>query len=148
VNVGEVRAKGLELETQMRLGSDIQALASYSIQNAVDQETHLKLTNSPRHILQGRVSMRGPLAGSSVAVDGQYLSARGTLAGAAVPAAATLNLTMTQPLGPAWELFGGVRNIFDNRYSDPVSAGHLQDSIAQNGRTARVGLRWRSGTRP
>jgi hypothetical protein len=40
---------------------------------------------------------------------------------------------------------GGVRNIFDNRYADPVSLGHAQDSIAQNGRTARIGLRWRLG---
>ena len=39
-------------------------------------------------------------------------------------------------------------NVFDNRYADPVSAAHLQDSIAQNGRSARIGLRWRPAIKP
>jgi outer membrane receptor protein involved in Fe transport len=80
-------------------------------------------------------------------VEGQYLSSRETLAGATLSAAATLNVTTVQPLGRAWELFGGVRNIFDNQYADPVSSAHRQDSIPQNGRTARIGLRWRLGTK-
>jgi outer membrane receptor protein involved in Fe transport len=83
-----------------------------------------------------------------VSVDGQYLSSRATLAGATVSAATAFNVTVVQPLGHVWELFGGVRNIFDNRYADPVSFAHLQDSIPQNGRTARIGLRWRLGTKP
>jgi outer membrane receptor protein involved in Fe transport len=80
-----------------------------------------------------------------VSLEGQYLSGRETLAGATVSAATTLNVTMVQPLGRSWELFGGVRNIFDDRYADPVSSGHRQDSISQNGRTARIGLQWRLG---
>ena len=39
VNQGQVRAKGLELEAQMRLPGDSRALVSYALQNAVDQET-------------------------------------------------------------------------------------------------------------
>jgi hypothetical protein len=54
---------------------------------------------------------------------------------------------MIQPIGHAWEVFGSVRDMFDNRYHDPVSLGHAQDSIAQNGRTARIGLRWQRGTK-
>ena len=81
-----------------------------------------------------------------MSVEGQFLSSRGTLAGSTVSAAATVNVTMVQPLGRSWELTGGVRNIFDERYSDPVSSQHLQDAIAQNGRTARIGLSWRLWT--
>ena len=56
---------------------------------------------------------------------------------------ALVNFTMVQPLGASWELFGAVRNIFDAQYADPASNGHRQDSIPQNGRTARIGLRWK-----
>ena len=85
---------------------------------------------------------------SLVSVEGQYLSSRGTLGGAEVSAAAPVNVTMVQSLGHSWELFGSVRNIFDARYSDPVSNQHRQDSISQNGRSARIGLRWRLWTNP
>ena len=37
---------------------------------------------------------------------------------------------------------GQVRNLFNARYADPASDEHVSDSIEQNGRTVRVGLRW------
>ncbi len=83
-----------------------------------------------------------------MAVEAVYLSSRETLAGATVSPATTVNVNMIQPIGRGWELLAGVRNIFDNRYADPVSIVHRQDSIAQNGRTARIGLRWQSGKKP
>jgi outer membrane receptor for ferrienterochelin and colicins len=146
VNQGEVRAKGLELETQMRLRGESRALVSYALQSAVAQETHTRLPNSPRQIAKARITLPGPADRSFVSVEGQYLSSRGTVAGAQVAASATVNLTMVQPIGRSWELFGSMRNIFDTRYSDPVSSQHRQDSIVQNGRTARIGLRWRLWT--
>lgn len=148
VNLGQVRAKGLEFEAQMRLSQGGQAVMSYALQSAVDQQTHARLPNSPHHVAQGRLSLRGPSPRSSVSVEGQYLSSRQTLAGATVSAAAICNVTMVQPFGRAWEIFGTVQNLFDNRYADPVSSAHRQDSIAQNGRTARIGLRWRMAAKP
>jgi len=91
---------------------------------------------------KGRISLPGPWARSFVSVEGRYLSPRNTLAGSKVPAEATLDVTVLQPLGRSWELSGGVQNIFDAQYSDPVSDQHRQDAIPQNGRTARIGLRW------
>jgi hypothetical protein len=35
------------------------------------------------------------------------------------------------------------RNLFDMTYDDPVSSAHRQEAIAQNGRTARIGLTWK-----
>jgi iron complex outermembrane receptor protein len=142
VNQGVVRAKGVELEAQMRLKGESRALVSYALQRAVEQETLTQLANSPRHIAKARISLPGPTDQSFLSVEGQYLSSRDTLAGPKVSAAATANVTMVQPLGRTWELSGSVRNIFDARYSDPVSSQHLQDAITQNGRTARIGLRW------
>jgi outer membrane receptor for ferrienterochelin and colicins len=143
VNQGEVRAKGLELEAQMRLRGESRASMSYALQSAVQQETHTGLPNSPRHIAKARISVPGPMDRSFVSVDGQYLSSRATLAGPKVSGATVVNVTMIQPLGRSAELYGSVRNIFDAQYSDPVSVQHLQDSILQNGRTARIGLRWK-----
>ena len=143
VNQGEVRAKGLELEAQMRLKGASRGFVSYALQSAVDQETHARLPNSPRHIANARISLPGPTDRSFVSVEGQYLSSRMTLAGSRVSAATTLNVTMIQPLGRSWELFGGVRNILDAEYADPASGQHMQNVIPQNGRTARIGLRWR-----
>lgn len=143
VNQREVRAKGLELEAQMRLKWGWQALASYALQKATDQETNATLPNSPRHIAKARLSVPGPFPRSVVSLEGQYLSKRGTLSGSHVGREAVFNVTVIQPLGRSWELFGTVRNLFNDEYADPASSSHLQDAIPQNGRTARVGLRFK-----
>jgi outer membrane receptor protein involved in Fe transport len=143
VNQGQVRAKGLELEGQMRLKGASRAFVSYALQSAVDQDTHGQLPNSPRHLVKARVSLAGPTPRSMLSAEAQYMSSRGTVGGSSVSPAATVNLTMVQPLGVSWELFGAVRNVFDAQYADPASDQHIQDSIPQNGRTARIGLRWK-----
>jgi iron complex outermembrane receptor protein len=147
VNEGEVRARGLELEGQMRLWRGWQASGSYALQRAIDRESRLELPNSPRHMLKGRLSIPAFGAGSYVAIEGQYLGERRTLAGRTVGAAGTMNATLTQPVGRSWELFATVRNLFDVAYSDPASSQHVQDVIPQNGRTARIGLRWKVGAK-
>jgi iron complex outermembrane receptor protein len=130
----------------MRLRGESRALVSYALQSAIEQETLTRLPNSPRHIAKARISVPGPTDRSFVSVEAQYLGSRGTLAGSEVAAAAPVNITMVQPLGRSWELSGSVLNIFDARYSNPVSSQHRQDAIRQNGRTARIGLRWRLWT--
>ena len=127
VNEGEVRAKGLEIEAQMRLKGAARGFV--------------------RHVFQARLSVSGPTPRSTLSAETQYLSSRETLTGLRLAAAATVNVTMIQPLGRSWELFGGVRNVFDDQYSDPTSNSHTQDSIPQNGRTARIGLRWKLWTK-
>jgi iron complex outermembrane receptor protein len=152
VNQGEVRAKGLEMEAQLRLRGESRALVSYALQSAVDQQTEEELPNSPRHVAKGRISLPGPAARSFVSFEAQYLSSRATLPrpnlggfvfATRVPHAATVNVTVVQPLGRDWELTGGLRNLFDAKYADPVSDQHVQAAIQQNGRTARIGLTWK-----
>jgi outer membrane receptor for ferrienterochelin and colicins len=153
VNQGQVRAKGLELETQIRIKGESRALVSYALQKAVDQQTHEELPNSPHHVVKARISLPGPMPRSFISVEGQYLSRRDTLTRAdredgfkyptSVSGAATLNINVVQPLGRSWELSGMIRNLFDADYSDPVSALHQQGAVPQNGRTARIGLTWK-----
>jgi outer membrane receptor for ferrienterochelin and colicins len=147
VNTGEVRAKGLELEAQMRLRGVSRAVVSYALQSARDQATQTLLPNSPRHVAKARISLPGPIRGSILSVEAQYLSRRATLANSTVSAAFPVGVSVIQPFGHSWELFGSVRNVFDQAYSDPVSSALVQDSVPQNGRTARIGLRWTPGTK-
>jgi outer membrane receptor protein involved in Fe transport len=150
VNQGQVRAKGLELEAQVRIRGESRALVSYALQNAVDHQNGQGLPNSPHHVAKARISLPGPTPKSFVSLEGQYLSSRTTLVRSdrndgyryapSVSGAATLNVHIIQPLGRSWELNGGIRNIFNNKYLDPVSNQHEQEAIAQNGRTARIGL--------
>ena len=141
VNQGEVRARGLEFEAQMRLLGKAQAWVNYAVQSAVDQETRLELPNSPRHIAKLRLSVPMPLHDSYLSFEGQFLSSRRTVAGSQVGSATIVNLSYLQPIGQRFELFAGVRNLFDTYYEDPASSQHRQDAIVQNGRTARIGLR-------
>ena len=45
-----------------------------------------------------------------------------------------------------FELVGSVRNLFDAQFADPASDEHAVDAIQQNGRTARIGIRWKFWT--
>jgi iron complex outermembrane receptor protein len=147
VNQGEVRAKGIEVEAQMRLRGESRALVSYAVQRAAEQATGAELANSPRHVAKMRLSLEGPTPGSFISAEAQYLSRRRTVVGTEVAGAMVINLTLTQPLGRNAELFGTVRNLFDTDYADPASDQHRQETIPQNGRTARIGLRWTFGTK-
>jgi outer membrane receptor for ferrienterochelin and colicins len=147
VNQGEVSARGVEVEAQVRLAGESRALVSYALQRAAERETGEELANSPRHVAKARISLAGPARGSFISIEGQYLSSRKTVVGTRVDGAAVMNVTLTQPLGPRAELFATVRNLFDVDYADPASDVHRQETIPQNGRTARIGLRWTFGTR-
>ena len=106
VNEGEVRAKGLEFEAQMRLWRGAEGHMSYALQEAIDQATGATLPNSPRQMGKARVS--APLfgAGSSLAVEVLGIGRRQTVSGNWAGAAATANVTLTKPIGQSLELFG------------------------------------------
>jgi iron complex outermembrane receptor protein len=142
VNQGEVRAKGVEFEAQMRIRGESRALVSYALQRAGEQNTGQELANSPRHVAKARLSLAGPTRGSFLSAEAEYWSRRNTVVGTEVAGAAVLHLTLTQPLGRRGELFATVRNLFDTEYADPASDQHRQETIPQNGRTARIGVRW------
>jgi iron complex outermembrane receptor protein len=146
VNQGEVRAKGLELEAQMRLWKGAESHLSYALQEARDQASGGLLTNSPQQMAKGRVS--APLfgRGSSLALELIAIGNRWTVRGTHVPAATTANVTLIKPLGRSFELLGTMRNLFDVEYADPASDQHLQETIPRNGRTFHVGIGWKFKT--
>jgi iron complex outermembrane receptor protein len=145
VNEGHVHAKGLELEAQMRLKGGLQGLMSYALQRVEDVDTGKTLINSPEQIGKVRLSVPGPFRGSFLSLEVLSLSSRLTVAGNTLKPATTAHITVIAPIHHAFELVGTVRNLFDVQYADPASDQHRQDSIPQNGRTARIGLRWKIG---
>ena len=142
VNQAKVRARGLELEAQMRLPRGVQGAASYAVQRALDSDTDRELTNSPRQTATVRLSVPAPRS-SNVSGELLVVGRRLSLTGQEIGTLAVANVSVTVPLSRSVSLFGNVRNLLDHTYSDPASSAHIQDLIQQNGRTARIGLRWR-----
>jgi outer membrane receptor for ferrienterochelin and colicins len=145
VNEGRVRAKGLEVEAQMRLKGGVQGLMSYALQRAENEDTGAMLINSPGQMGKVRLSLPGLSGGSFLSVEVLSLGSRQTVAGNRLGAATTASITYLAPVRHGLELVGTVRNLFDVQYADPVSDSHRQDSIPQDGRTLRIGLRWTLG---
>jgi outer membrane receptor for ferrienterochelin and colicins len=145
VNEGRVDATGIELEAQMRLKAGLQGLLSYAAQRAENVDTGAKLVNSPGHLAKVRFSLPGPSRGSFLSVEVQSIGRRQTIAGNTLAPATTASVTVLAPIRHGLELVGTVRNLFDVAYSDPASESHRQDSIPQDGRTLRIGLRWTLG---
>ena len=146
-NIGTIRATGLELEGELRLKGGAQALASYALQHAKDADGGgAGLTNSPWHLAKMRLSVPGPRDRSFASFEWQYLSSRTTITGATVTPASLANVTANFPFGHALTGTFQIRNLFNARYADPGSDEHLSDSIEQNGRTLRVGVRWKLWT--
>jgi outer membrane receptor for ferrienterochelin and colicins len=145
VNEGRVNATGLELEAQMRLRAGLQGVMSYALQHAENVETGATLVNSPGQMAKMRLSLPGPSKGSSVSVEVLSMSSRQTIAASRLDPATTANITLNAPIRHGVELVGTIRNLFDVQYADPASESHRQDSIPQDGRTLRIGVRWRLG---
>jgi len=146
LNDGTVRAKGLEGEVEVRSKRGLQALGSYALQRAEDA-TAARLTNSPGQMAKLRLSAPVPIHRSIASAEIQYMSSRRTVAGASVPGATIANVTFSSRITSSVELIGTVRNLFNQSYADPASDEHRPDVIQQNGRTARIGIRWNLGKR-
>jgi outer membrane cobalamin receptor len=113
------------------------------LQRARDVETDATLVNSPRQMAKMRISVPGPLDSSFLSLEVLYMGRRQTIAGQMLGDVATANVTVVAPIRNSFELVGSIRNLFNQEFADPASDSHQQDSIPQNGRTMRVGLRWK-----
>lgn len=77
-------------------------------------------------------------------IETRYLSKRRTLSGNDTDAVFITNLTFfSQKFVKGWEWAAQMNNIFSNRYADPGSFDHVQDAIAQDGRTFWLKLKYR-----
>jgi iron complex outermembrane receptor protein len=143
-NLNNVRANGFELEVNGRLKMGLGLNASYSYQDVVDGDTHVKLTNSPSHLADIRLTYPF-FAYLSAALEMQYQSERVTVYQTTTPPFVLTNLNL---IGHQFiehvEFSLLVRNLFNVDYSLPGGFEHLQPGIQQDGRSfiARLELKY------
>ena len=138
-NIDQVRAVGGELALKGKWADGWQTRASCAIENAEDETTHTRLSNSPRVL--GKANLVIPLLNEAVFVglELQYTGDRKTLAGNEAEEHILANLTLfSDKLFRNWELSASIYNLFDTSYGDPGGTEHIQDLIEQDGRTFRV----------
>lgn len=143
INAGKVDAHGVEFEAERLWGGGARLRASYAWQISRDETTGTELVNSPRNLAKLNYSV--PVGGDNLrtGVELQYTSNRKTLAGRDASGHSIANLTLLgERLAKNLELSASIYNLFDRRYADPGAQEHIQDLIAQDGRTYRLKLNY------
>lgn len=144
-NVGAAHAKGFELEADYVGTSGWRARGSWSRQSTRDDATGEPVTNSPVALAKLNLSVPWPQWHARVGLECHYVGERLTVARAPLPSHTVANVTLqVTPAGSKWTLGASVYNLFDRAYADPAGTEHLQDTLAQDGRSLRVqaGLRF------
>ena len=140
-NSGDARVNGAEAEVEGKWDSGLLLRASYTRQDAVSGTTGERLVNSPENMLKAHLSV--PLYQDKIfgSVEMLYAGGRSTLSGKSTGDAWLLNATLfSRELAPGLEFSASVYNLLDRKYRTPGGEEHLQDSIAQDGRTFRLKL--------
>jgi iron complex outermembrane receptor protein len=154
-NTGTARARGVEFEIEGKLAIGLHTRASYTYADTEDKTTGARLDNSPEHL--GKLNLSLPLWREKVfaGVELQTSSGVRTVAGSETDPYAVVNLTVfSRELAKGLELSASLYNVFDQRYSHPVSADFTYtgpvsgdaialDSIKQDGRSFRLKLTYR-----
>jgi len=130
-NVGRNRARGLEMEVERSWNNGARLRASLARQHVSNAAGEV---NSPRWL--ANLNATGRMSGVwHAGVEGQYVSARSLIDGGEAGGFVLANLNIfSVGLTRHFDASIGVQNLFDRRYSDPVSLGYLQRSIEQDGR--------------
>ena len=146
-NRDEIEALGLEFQLEMdeRGPLGVAGKLGYALQEAVDRRTDKRLTNSPAHLLNMNVIVPVYRDRVFAGFEGLFASERKTLGGDRTDPYFLSNFTLTtRNLIKGVELTTSVKNLFDQRFSDPGSGEQVQDQIEQDGRTfwlkAKVGF--------
>ena len=139
LNLGSVRATGVESALLAVTKSGLRARLSYCYNNSEDLATETTLTNSPAHIF--RLIVGGPLT-SWLTGSGfiMHESPRLTLKGPWTPGYWSVDVTATVSPLPApvrFEII--IRNLFDTPYFLPGGPELQQTSIIGSGRLWSVG---------
>jgi iron complex outermembrane receptor protein len=143
-NAGAIRARGVGIETEARLTSQLNLHGSYQFQLAKAAESDTPLTNSPRHLTHAALTHR--TSGGRLVTSTEFLAVgrRFALDGTASPAFGLWNASIGAPLlVPRVALQLDIRNILDHQYGDPGAEEHRQALIPQDGRTLRLRATWR-----
>jgi iron complex outermembrane receptor protein len=139
-NAGSMDLRGADFVLSRSLPAGMEGAVSYSYQDAIDN-ARTTVPNSPKHLVQARLSV--PLIQRTLfaSMDLQFVSARATLSGQDTSAYVLPNVTLfTRSVLKRWDLSASVYNVFNRIYADPVGDGLAENMLFQNGRTFRIKL--------
>ena len=138
-NINEVDAKGIEVQLEGKWENGIEGRASYTWQDAENRGTGEDLFNSPDHL--AKLNLIFPIIRERLftGAELQYTSERLTKSGDSSDDTFLANLTLFDYTIPnRLQISASVYNLFDEEIAHPVSDELLQDTIMQDGRTARL----------
>ena len=139
----EVSAKGLELSANKTWGWGGHLRGSLSLQS-VSNASGATEVNSPQRLIKLNFSTPLPVADMRMGYELQYDSSRHTLNGTNLGGYALSNIYLTTD---RWlkgvELSAGIYNLFDKRYQQPAADNNWQNSLEQDGRSARIEARYK-----
>lgn len=144
VNRNSAESKGVELEAEGQYGHGFALRSSYALQETTDAQTGVELSFSPRHL--AKATAVAPLVADKLfaALDLRYTSPVRTITGARIGGFVLTHLNLSsRNLVPGLELSAGVNNLFDKAHAFPGAEDHLQDAIAQDGRSFRLNASFR-----
>jgi iron complex outermembrane receptor protein len=144
VNAGSLDLRGFDFAVSRSLALGLEGAVSYSFQDATNASAGTAVTNSPKHLIQARISV--PLIKRKVfaSADLQYVSRKATLAGPQSAAYVVPNFTLyTRNVLTGWELSASLYNGFNQRYADPSGNGLVENTLLQDGRTVRIKIGYR-----
>jgi outer membrane receptor protein involved in Fe transport len=135
-----VRAAGIEAELMMQLKEGIHLDVSATYGNATNTTSDVELTNFPKFVFKGRISL--PVTEViRLGLDGQYQSSRTTVYDTRTDPWFVLNLSVAARLAPLVRnlpveptLSLRVNNLLNRVYQYPGGFEHRQPAITQNGR--------------
>jgi outer membrane receptor protein involved in Fe transport len=141
-NADRLQGRGAEAGVAAVLEGGLDAFLGYSFHHARDGSGG-EPANAPRHLWNGRLSV--PLRDRTVWLSGdaRYVSQRRDLRGEPVDGHWVADLTLFAPRLPrGLQVSLGLQNVFGADYADPASDEHLQRTLPQAGRTARLQVTW------
>jgi outer membrane receptor for ferrienterochelin and colicins len=142
-NSGAYKSTGVEFEVVARAGR-ILADASMAVQKAREAGSPLELSNSPRNVGKARFAIPVHKDVLHFSSGFQYLSQRTTRDGDFTRAVFLGDMTMhTNKLTRNFDLIGGLRNIGNYQFDDPVDL--VSSRMRQTGRTVFLKLVYRVG---
>jgi len=138
-NLAKVRSYGVEFELENKWANGIEGRINYTLQKTVNAHTNETLSNSPQHL--AKLNIIFPLIQNRIfaGLEQRYTSKRKTEFGDYTRDFYLTNITLyTRQFLKGFELSASVYNLFDTRYSDPVSTDFVQHAIMQDGRSFRL----------
>lgn len=152
----DAAAAGVEFALEAGWTNGLRTRLSYSYQETRQDTVTWNLPDSPYHLAKLNVCV--PVYRDKVfaGLEFQYTGSRDTVhtpnpalsldtvQGRAVAGFGTLNLTLfSQNLIKNLEFSASIYNLLDWDYADPATRFHVQDALAQDGRTFRLKLTYR-----